>query len=51
MSSHIDDDYALAEHFIGLLDGNVDPLMPIERAAKHLEIIYKVYEAAGVKLP
>lgn len=51
MSSHIDDDYALAEHFIGLLDGKEDPLMPIERAAKHLEIIFKVYEAAGIKLP
>ncbi|NMB70988.1 MAG: Gfo/Idh/MocA family oxidoreductase [Bacteroidales bacterium] len=51
MRSHIDDDYALAEHFIRLLDGNEEPMMPIERAAKHLEIIFKVYETAGVKLP
>lgn len=51
MQNHINDDFALAEHFLDLLDEKTEPLMPLELAAKHLEIIFKVYEAAGVKLP
>ncbi len=44
MSTHVDDEYALAEHFIYVLEGKEEPGMPIERAKKHLDIINRVYQ-------
>jgi len=39
-----DDSLALATHFLDCLDG-AEPLMPIGRAAKHMEILFKILEA------
>ncbi|MFP4061040.1 MAG: Gfo/Idh/MocA family protein [Bacteroidales bacterium] len=39
-----DDDLELARHFIEVLDGKAEPAMPLELAAKHLEIIMKIYD-------
>ena len=41
-----DDALALIKHFADVLDGKVTPAMPMELARKHLDIIYKCYEAA-----
>lgn len=41
-----DDSQALAGHFLDCLDG-AEPLMPIERAAKHLEILFKLLGSGG----
>jgi predicted dehydrogenase len=38
-----DDSLALATHFLDCLDG-AQPLMPVERAAKHMEILFKILE-------
>jgi len=40
-----DDSYALAQHFLDCLDGKVQPLMTVQRAAKHMEILFKILEA------
>jgi len=37
-----DDSYVLIQHFLDCLDGNVKPLMPVQRAAKHMEILFKI---------
>ena len=37
-----DDSLALTIHFLDCLDGTAQPLMPVERAAKHMEILYKI---------
>ncbi len=43
MSQHTgDDNYALAQHFMDCLEGKAKPLMPIARAAKHMEILFKI---------
>ncbi len=39
-----DDNLALATHFLDCLDG-AEPLMPVQRAAKHMEILFKILEA------
>ncbi len=39
-----DDSLALARHFLDCLDG-APPLMPVQRAAKHMEILFKILEA------
>jgi predicted dehydrogenase len=36
-----DDSLALATHFLDCLDG-AEPLMPVQRAAKHMEILFKI---------
>lgn len=46
-TSNQDDDLELAKHFVNVLQEKEAPGMPLELAAKHLEIIYQVYEAAG----
>jgi len=49
MSKHKGDEEMFAEHFINVLDGIEPNEMPLNRAAKHLDIIFKAYKAAGVK--
>lgn len=39
-----DDSLALTAHFLDCLDG-AKPLMPVQRAAKHMEILLKILEA------
>jgi len=40
-----DDSLALTTHFLDCLDGKAEPLMPIQRAVKHMEILFKILEA------
>ncbi|NJM94730.1 MAG: hypothetical protein HC842_08770, partial [Cytophagales bacterium] len=44
MSQH-SDEAAFAQHLISLWDGQTQAAMPLERAAKHLDIVFKAYEA------
>jgi len=46
MSTHGGDDYELAAHFIRVLDGTEQVLMPLSLARKHLEIILECYKNA-----
>lgn len=39
-----DDSLALATHFLDCLDG-AEPLMPVQRAAKHMELLFKILGA------
>ena len=39
-----DDSLALTTHFLDCLDGKAEPLMPVQRAAKHMEILFKILE-------
>jgi predicted dehydrogenase len=45
MSDAPDDSLALTAHFLDCLDGKAQPLMTVERAAKHMEILFKILEA------
>lgn len=49
MSAHINDEYELARHYIDVLKGKAEPMMPLERALKHLDIIFSVYEGASLQ--
>jgi predicted dehydrogenase len=40
-----DDHQALTTHFLDCLDGTAEPLMPVQRAAKHMEILFKILDA------
>ncbi|HET9912902.1 MAG TPA: Gfo/Idh/MocA family oxidoreductase [Anaerolineales bacterium] len=44
MSDAPDDSLALTTHFLDCLDG-AEPLMPVQRAAKHMEILFKILGA------
>jgi predicted dehydrogenase len=44
MSGALDDDLALATHFLDCLDGKAQPLMSVQQAAKHMEILFKILE-------
>ncbi len=46
MDNHGGDDYELAKHFLEVLEGKDKPIMPVELAQKHLNIIFDVYKAA-----
>ena len=37
-----DDSLALTAHFLDCLDGKTEPLMSVQRAAKHMEILFKI---------
>lgn len=37
-----DDSHAITTHFLDCLDGIAQPLMPVQRAAKHMEILFKI---------
>lgn len=41
-----DDGFALSEHLIKVLDGEEDPVISMELARKHMEIIFKCYKKA-----
>ena len=41
-----DDGYALSEHLIRVLDGEEDPVISMELARKHMDIIFRCYERA-----
>lgn len=38
----LDDHQALATHFLDCLDGSAEPTMPVERAARHLDILFRI---------
>jgi predicted dehydrogenase len=40
-----DDSLAITTHFLDYLDGKAEPLMTVQRAAKHMEILFKILEA------
>jgi len=42
-----DDGYALSEHLIGVLDGDEDPVISMELARKHMDIIFQCYSKAN----
>ena len=39
-----DDSLALTTHFLDCLDGKTEPLMPVQLAAKHMEILFKILD-------
>jgi len=39
-----EDSLTLTTHFLDCLDGKVEPSMPVQRAAKHMEILFKILE-------
>ena len=45
-----DDGYALSQHLIRVLDGIEDPVISLEIAKKHMDIIVKCYELADNSL-
>lgn len=38
------DNLPFIEHFLDCLEGKAEPMMPVERAAKHLDILFKILE-------
>jgi len=48
MSAHGDDQAELMEHFVDVLTGVGQPLLSLDIARKHLQIILQVYEAPVV---
>ncbi len=47
--SQQDDGYALSEHLIKVLDGEEDPVISMELARKHMDIIFRCYDKADKK--
>lgn len=45
---HQDDGFELSKHLIAVLDGDVEPLMPLSLSRKHLDIIFRCYQSAGI---
>jgi len=46
MSAHpADDNIPLVEHFLDCLEGKAEAMMPLERAGKHLEILFGILES------
>ena len=39
-----DDSQAITAHFLDCLDGRAKPLMTVQRAAKHMEILFRILE-------
>ena len=44
MSEAPEDSLALTGHFLDCLDGQAKPLMSVQRAAKHMEILFRILE-------
>jgi predicted dehydrogenase len=44
MANEPDDSLAITTHFLDCLDGTTQPLMTVQRAAKHMEILFKILE-------
>ena len=42
MTEAPDDSLALTKHFLDCLDGTAKPLMPVQLAAKHMEILFRI---------
>ena len=42
MTDAPDDSLALTTHFLDCLDGKAEPLMSVQQAAKHMEILFKI---------
>jgi len=40
-----DDSLTITTHFLDCLDGTAEPLMSVQKAAKHLEILFKILDA------
>lgn len=40
----LDDGQAITMHFLDYLDGKTEPLMTVQRAAKHMEILFKILD-------
>jgi len=47
MAGHTNDNKALDKHFLDCLIKGTKPAMPVARAAKHLDILFSMIEAAG----
>ena len=47
MRGHDDDFAALDRHFVDVILGKEKPAMPLKLAAKHLDIIFRIYKAAS----
>jgi predicted dehydrogenase len=45
MSDAVEDTLALTGHFLDCLDRTTEPLMPVQRAAKHMEILFRILNA------
>lgn len=45
MSDAPDDTLGITTHFLDCLEGKAEPLMTVQRAAKHMEILFKILEA------
>lgn len=45
MTNAPEDSFALTQHFLDCLDGKAEPLMSVRRAAKHMEMLFKILEA------
>lgn len=43
-STASEDSLAIITHFLDYLDGKTEPLMTVQRAAKHMEILFKIME-------
>jgi hypothetical protein len=41
----MDDTLAITTHFLDCLDGKSKPLMTVQTAAKHMEILFKILDA------
>lgn len=41
----MDDSQAIVSHFLDCLEGRAEPLMTVERAARHLDILFKILAA------
>lgn len=44
MSDAVEDTLAFTTHFLDCLDGTAEPLMTVQQAAKHMEILFKILE-------
>jgi predicted dehydrogenase len=44
MSDAVEDTLALTSHFLDCLDGTAEPLMSVQRAAKHMEILFRILD-------
>ena len=42
MTDAPEDSQVITTHFLDCLDGKAEPLMPVQRAAKHMEILFKI---------
>ncbi|MGZ9220544.1 MAG: Gfo/Idh/MocA family protein [Anaerolineales bacterium] len=45
MTGAPEDSQAITTHFLDCLDGKAEPLMPVQRAAKHMEILFRILES------